>query len=120
MDEQIDLVNVVFPDQYGRLAGIKVNAEYFLDQMQSGHSLFEYRHNPFRYDISGSEIEISTSEEGEDQEPKVKLPKYLHLRPDIGTIKEVPWQKKEALVMADVIDPSNGEMLPYAPRNVLK
>ena len=31
IDEQIDQVSVVFPDQYGRLAGIKVNAEYFLE-----------------------------------------------------------------------------------------
>ncbi len=33
IDDQIDSVNLVFPDQYGRLAGLKVNAEYFLDQL---------------------------------------------------------------------------------------
>jgi glutamine synthetase len=31
IDEQIDQVNLVFPDQYGRLTGLKLNAEYFVE-----------------------------------------------------------------------------------------
>ena len=34
IDETIESVNVVYPDQYGRLTGLKMNAEYFLDQME--------------------------------------------------------------------------------------
>ena len=48
------------------------------------------------------------------------MPKKLHLRPDLSFIKEVPWQKKEALIMADVLDPKDGQLIPYAPRNILK
>jgi glutamine synthetase len=33
IDEQIQQVNLIFPDQYGRLNGLKLNAEYFLDLM---------------------------------------------------------------------------------------
>ena len=34
IDETIDQVNLVFPDQFGRLNGIKLNAEYFLEQVE--------------------------------------------------------------------------------------
>jgi hypothetical protein len=66
-----------------------VNAEYFLEQVEKNHPIFEYRHNPFRYDVSGSEIEMG---EAEVEEPKkVILPKNLHLKPDILTMRVVPW-----------------------------
>lgn len=38
----------------------------------------------------------------------------------MATLREVPWQKKEAMVMADVYDPTYGTLIPYAPRNMLK
>ena len=31
IDEQIEQVNLVFPDQYGRLTGLNLNSEYFLE-----------------------------------------------------------------------------------------
>lgn len=34
IDETVDQVNLVFPDQYGRLTGLKLNAEYFLDHVE--------------------------------------------------------------------------------------
>jgi hypothetical protein len=43
IDESIESVNVVYPDQYGRLTGLKLNAEYFLDQMQGGKDMFEVK-----------------------------------------------------------------------------
>lgn len=73
--------------------------------------MFEYKHNPFRFDILGKSIEFSD---------KVELPKNLLLRPDIATLKEIPWQKKEAIVMADVYHPETEELLQYAPRNLLR
>jgi glutamine synthetase len=48
------------------------------------------------------------------------MPKRLLLRPEIQTVKEMPWQKKEALVLVDVCDPKDGSLLDYAPRNLLK
>ena len=57
--------------------------------MERNQPIFEYRHNPFRYDISGTEIEMG-EEEGEEAK-KVILPKNLHLRPDMLTMREVPW-----------------------------
>jgi glutamine synthetase len=42
------------------------------------------------------------------------------LRPDIETLREMPWQKKEAIVMADVYDPESEKPLAFAPRHVIK
>ena len=43
IDESIESVNVVYPDQYGRLTGLKLNAEYFLDQIEGGRDMFEVK-----------------------------------------------------------------------------
>ena len=115
LDESIDSVNLVFPDQYGRLTGLKLNAEYFLEQMkhQSTPVYFELKQNPFRFDSLGKAIDFFPD--------TVTLPKSLLLAPDIGTLREMSWQKKEAMVMAEVHDPEEPKLiLPYSPRQILK
>jgi glutamine synthetase len=104
---------LVFPDQYGRLTGLKVNAEYFLERVEASESgaHFEIKQNPFRFDALGKKIEIP-----ED----VAMPKSLLLTPDLSTLREMSWQKKEALVMADVLHPETKRLLPYAPRHILR
>jgi len=112
IDEQIDHISLVFPDQYGRLAGLKFNAEYFLEHLDSSDSpFFEFGGNPFKFDISGTPIEFS---EG------LTLPDTLLLKPDMGTVREVPWQKKEAMIFADPYCAETKEPIPYAPRNALR
>jgi hypothetical protein len=51
----------VFPDQFGRLTGLKLNAEYFIDTIEengNNPSLFEFKYNPFRFDVLGKMIEF--------------------------------------------------------------
>jgi glutamine synthetase len=90
---------------------LKLNAEYFLEQIDSGNNFFEYNSNPFKLDVQGSPIEFT---EG------LELPDSLLLKPDLATVKEVPWQKKEAMLFADPYSPENKEVIPYSPRNALK
>ena len=68
IDESIDQVNVIFPDQFGRLTGMKLNAEYFIEAVQEANNgnengekptFFEFKHNPFRFDIHGKPINFS-------------------------------------------------------------
>jgi len=68
IDESIDQVNLVFPDQYGRLNGLKINAEHFLEVMENSQKegklgMFEYKYNPFRYDVEGTLIEINEDQD---------------------------------------------------------
>jgi glutamine synthetase len=46
--------------------------------------------------VQGSPIEFS---EG------LEFPDSLLLKPDLSTVKEVPWQKKEAMLFADPYSP---------------
>ena len=38
IDETINQINLVFPDQYGRLTGLKMNAEYFIEVIENSKS----------------------------------------------------------------------------------
>jgi hypothetical protein len=99
IDEAIESVNLVFPDQYGRLNGLKLNAEYFLEVVEgknkSGETpLFEYKYNPFRFDVNGTQIEFQSNEEKSEEKAnsdKIELPKTLNLSPDLQTLKEMTW-----------------------------
>ena len=44
----------------------------------------------------------------------------LLLKPDLSTLKDVPWLKKEALVIGDVLNASDSQMFKYSSRNILK
>lgn len=79
--------------------------------MQGGQRYFEVKQNPFRYDALGKMIEFPEH---------VKLPKNLLLSPELSTLREISWKKKECMVMADVYDPDSKTPLPYAPRQILK
>ena len=58
-----------------------MNAEYFLEVLEKakadgkqGQELFEYKYNPFRFDILGKRIEF-------DDKSGLKLPQSVLLRP---------------------------------------
>ena len=113
IDGQIDYVNLTFPDQYGRLQGFKMNAEYFIDMMEANPekgTFFEFNENPFKKDIEGKDIKFSD---------EIHIPDSLLLKPDISTLRDAIWLKNEAFVLADVYD-SNEEPLKIAPRNIIK
>ena len=57
---------------------------------------FEVKQNPFRYDALGKQIDFPEN---------FKMPKSLLLKADVNTMRELSWQKRQALVMADVYDP---------------
>jgi glutamine synthetase len=50
-------------------------------------------------------IEFSANQE--DLEVKLEIPNSLLLSPDMSTLREMPWQKKEAIVFADVYHPDD-------------
>jgi len=82
-----------------------------LEQYDQGTQFFEYNFNPFKNDLQGQAIEFSDG---------LSLPDSLLLKPDLTTLKEVPWQKKEAMIISDAYCPDTQELIPYSPRNALK
>lgn len=109
-DGSIDTVVVAFPDMQGRLAGKRFTGRFFLHGALTETHACNY--------LLAADI---------DMEP---VPGYraaswekgygdFVLKPDLATLRRVPWLEGTALVLADVCD-HHGEELPHAPRSILK
>ena len=107
---EIDTVLACMVDMQGRLIGKRFQAEYFLD---SGHEETHCCNYLLANDI--------------DMEP---VPGYAAaswtkgygdfvLKPDLRTLRRVPWLEGTALVLCDVQD-HHGHDLPHSPRGILK
>ena len=108
---EIDTVLVCFADMQGRLIGKRMQAEFFLDSAHEETHGCDY--------LLADDI---------DMEP---VPGYAAsnwgkgygdfvLKPDLDTLRRVPWLEGTALVLADVLDHHHREDLPHAPRSILK
>jgi glutamine synthetase len=107
----IDTVVLCFPDMQGRLIGKRIQAEYFLETAHVETHGCDY--------LLANDI---------DMEP---VPGYAAanwekgygdfvLKPDLTTLRRLPWLQGTALVLADVLDHHHHEDIPHAPRAVLK
>jgi len=109
---EIDTVLVVFPDLQGRLMGKRVTGHFFLDEvLGNGVEACNYL---LALDV--------------DMEP---LPGYrfanweqgygdVKARPDLATLRRVPWLERTALVVCDVVDAETGEPVEVSPRRILQ
>src|ERR671924_1335968 len=112
---EIDTVLMVFPDQQGRFMGKRLTGRYFVeDVLEGGEGAIHACNYLLAVDM--------------EMEP---LPGYayanwdtgygdLAMRPDLSTLRLVPWLEKTALVICDVFDEETGEAVEVAPRQILK
>jgi glutamine synthetase len=107
----IDTVIAAMVDLQGRLVGKRFHAEYFAD---SGH---EETHG-CNY-LLGVDIEM-------EPVPGYKATSWelgygdFTLKPDLATLRRIPWLAGTALVLCDVIDHHSHEDVPHSPRAILK
>jgi glutamine synthetase len=108
---ELDTVVVCFPDMQGRLIGKRMQAGYFVE---SGHAQTHGCDYLLANDI--------------DMEP---VPGYavanwemgygdFVIRPDMATLRRLPWLPGTALVLADVLDHHNHADVAHSPRAILK
>src|SRR5687767_9434196 len=106
----IDTVLACFVDMQGRLIGKRFQAEYFLESAQEETHGCDY--------LLANDI---------DMEP---VPGYAAaswqkgygdfvMKPDMSTLRHIPWLENTALVLCDVLDHHHHE-LPHSPRAILK
>ena len=108
---EIDTVLVAIVDMQGRLQGKRCAAQYFLDDVL-GHSAegcnyllaVDVEMNP----VSG--FEMSSWDRGYGD---------FVMKPDIATLRRVPWQDGTALVMCDLVW-ENGDPVVASPRQILR
>jgi glutamine synthetase len=110
----VDTVLVAFPDLQGRLVGKRVTGSYWLDQMGAGTGPLHMCNYLLAVD---SEMNV--------------LPGYafaswdqgygdMAARPDLTTIRTVPWLDKTALVLCDLLDEESGAPIEVSPRRILQ
>jgi glutamine synthetase len=108
-NDDIDTVLVVFPDMYGRLVGKRIVAKFFLEQ--SAIHACDY--------LLACDIDM-------DPVPGYQFTSwakgYGDFRPvpDFTTMRVASWQEKTALVLCDVYEEESDELVPYAPRGILR
>jgi glutamine synthetase len=107
---EIDTVLVCFVDMQGRLIGKRFQAEYFVESAHAETHGCDY--------LLANDI---------DMEP---VPGYavanwakgygdFVMKPDMATLRRLPWLEGTALVLCDVLD-HHHEDLPHSPRAMLK
>jgi glutamine synthetase len=111
-DPSLDTIVVAFTDMQGRLLGKRLHREFFLDDSVLEHGVegcnyllaLEMEMDP----VPG--YEIASWEQGYGD---------FVLRPDLGTLRRVPWVEGTALVLCDV-GWHDGSPVAPSPRQVLK
>jgi glutamine synthetase len=107
----IDTVVAAFTDMQGRLMGKREQAEYFLDET-ADHGLEGCNY------LLGLDMEM-------DPQPGYAMASWergygdFHLRPDLDTLRRLPWLEGTALVLCDVAW-EDGSPVVASPRQVLK
>jgi glutamine synthetase len=102
----VDTVIAAFTDMQGRLMGKRLQAEFFLDELGAGH------------EVEGCNYLLALDMEM-DPQPGYASASWergygdFGLRPDLATLRRVPWHEATALVLCDVD-------VPVSPRQVLK
>ena len=108
----IDTVVVAFTDMQGRLMGKRVHAQYFVDENVADHGV-EGCNYLLALDMEMDTIpgySIASWEQGYGD---------FAMRPDLDTLRRIPWLEGTALVLCDVAWGDGSPVRP-SPRQVLK
>jgi len=108
---EVDTVLVVQVDMQGRLMGKRFHVDYFLE------SGWEETHG-CNY-LLATDMEMNTVDGYKSTSWAKGYGDYV-MRPDLGTLRRIPWLPATALVFCDVLDHHTHAEVPHAPRTVLK
>ncbi|MGF1477097.1 MAG: glutamine synthetase family protein [Geminicoccaceae bacterium] len=107
----IDTVLVCQTDMQGRLMGKRFQAEFFLESaIEETHSC-DY--------LLATDYEMATPDGYASSSWATGYGDHT-MRPDLSTLRRVPWLEGTVLVLADVEDHHTHDLVPHAPRTVLK
>ena len=110
-DGTIDTVLACFVDMQGRLMGKRFHAVNFVET--------SYRETHCCNYLLATDLEMATPDGYASTSWEKGYGDYV-MRPDLDTIRPVPWLEGTALVLCDILDHHTHEEVPHAPRAVLK
>ncbi|WP_343079904.1 glutamine synthetase family protein [Ostreiculturibacter nitratireducens] len=108
---EIDTVLTCVVDMQGRLMGKRFHAQHFLD---SGHE--ETHGCDYLLTV---DMEMTPVQGYKSTNWTTGYGDYVH-KPDMATLRRVPWLPGTAMVMCDFLDHHTHELVPQAPRSILK
>ena len=108
---QIDTVLTCFVDMQGRLMGKRFHAEAFLDMAEGETHCCNY--------LLATDLEMATPDGYASTSWASGYGDYT-MKPDLSTLRPVPWLDGTALCLCDILDHHTHKPVPFAPREVLK
>ncbi|WP_206057387.1 glutamine synthetase family protein [Nitratireductor sp. XY-223] len=110
-DGTIDTVLTCIVDMQGRLMGKRFVARHFVDSAFEETHCCDY--------LLATDLEMATPDGYASTSWESGYGDYV-MKPDLATLRPVPWLEGTALVLCDVLDHHTHEPVPHAPRAVLK
>ncbi len=107
----VDTVVLAFTDLYGRLLGKRLDAEFFVAGDLAGTHGCDY---------------LLTVDMEMEPVPGYAFANWdlgygdVHLHPDLDTLRRVAWSDRTVVVLCDVVDEATHELVPVAPRSLLR
>ena len=108
---QIDTVITAIVDMQGRLMGKRFHAEFFLESAWEETHCCNY--------LIATDLEMHTVDGYASTSWAAGYGDYI-MRPDLATLRVLPWLEGTALVLCDLLDHHTHAEVPHSPRAILK
>jgi glutamine synthetase len=108
---EIDTVLVCIIDMQGRLMGKRFHVAHFLEHAQEGTHCCNY--------LLATDLEMNTPDGYATTSWQSGYGDYV-VKPDLATLRPVPWLEATAMVLCDLLDPRTEAPVPQSPRQILK
>lgn len=108
---EIDTVLVAGIDMQGRMMGKRFHAQFFVDGGWEETHCCNY--------LLAVDMEMNTVPGYKSSSWEKGYGDYV-MKPDLATLRLTPWLPGTALVLCDLLDHHTHELVPHAPRSVLK
>lgn len=109
--EEIDTVVAAIVDMQGRLMGKRFHARHFVDSAWQETHCCNY--------LLATDLEMNTVAGYLSTGWRAGYGDYL-MKPDLSTLRRIPWLEKTALVICDVMDHHGHHDVAHSPRAMLK
>lgn len=110
-DNQIDTVLVCMVDMQGRLMGKRFHVSNFLESSHQETHCCNY--------LLATDLEMETPDGYASTSWRAGYGDYV-MKPDLSTMRLVPWLEGTAMVLCDVLDHHHHKPVSHSPRAVLK
>ena len=107
----IDTVLVCLVDMQGRLMGKRFHVQNFLESAHEETHFCNY--------LLATDLEMATPDGYAATSWESGYGDYV-MKPDLSTLRLLPWLEGTAMVLSDILDHHSHEPVPHSPRQVLK